>query len=70
MVAARLQVDPQCFSLDFNERRQFAEAIRQLVLSPDTLLEWAGVDVIRGLIKRTYGPEDWSAPECSAHCQD
>jgi hypothetical protein len=45
-------------SLDFNERRQLAQAIRHLVLSPDTLLEWAGVDVIRGLIKRTYGPEN------------
>ena len=44
-------------SLDFNERRHLAEAIRRIVFSPKTLLDWAGVDIVRGLIKRTYGPE-------------
>lgn len=39
------------------DRERAAECVRQLILSPSVLREWAGVDVVRGLVKRTYGPE-------------
>jgi hypothetical protein len=35
------------------DRIQIAEGFRRLMLEPDTLREWAGVDVIRGLVKRS-----------------
>ena len=40
-----------------SDRIQIAEGFRRLMLEPDTLREWAGVDVIRGLVKRSRDVE-------------
>jgi hypothetical protein len=40
------------------DRKRVAECVRQLILEPAVLREWAGVDVVSGLVRRTYGPEE------------
>ncbi len=39
------------------DRARVAECVRQLILDPNVLREWVGVDVMRGLVKRSRGLE-------------
>lgn len=45
-------------TFDRTDRIQVAESIRQLILNTKMLRDWAGVDVVRGLVKRVHGSEE------------
>jgi len=40
------------------DRESMAESLREVLLDIDFLISWADVDVVRGLIKVTYGPQE------------